>query len=343
MDEKLDEKLSGRIQKSLVEKRENLYHWLEGTPAGEKQVALAEDEACVEPHLEVIEASLEEAAEGTLGLCEVCHGYVDDALLEMDYTAHVCLEHYSDEERGRLEAELELSQVVQRALLPQQLPGIPGLDVAAFSRPSEIIGGDYFDFFRFQDGSHGLAIADVVGHGVSAAMLMSSLQTSLRTLVPGSSKAGEVLERVNHFYLHNIKMTTFITAFLARFEPATKRLTYSNAGHNPPLHFRAADGSLEWLNPTGPAIGLVEGYQLEEGEATLAKGDLLVLYTDGVTEAINPSREAFGEARLAALLKENAELSAQGIVAAIRQLIQNFAQGQPITDDTTIVVCKVTL
>jgi sigma-B regulation protein RsbU (phosphoserine phosphatase) len=337
-----NEELTERIQKSLTEKRENLYHWLEGTPTEEKQVALAEDDACVEEHLEVIEASLEAAAEGTLGFCEVCHGYVDDELLEMDYTAHVCLEHYSDEQRSQLEAELELSQVVQRALLPQQDPNIPGLEIAAFSRPSQIIGGDYFDFFRFQDGSHGLAIADVVGHGVSAAMLMSSLQTSLRTLVPGSSLAGEVLQRVNHFYLHNINLTTFITAFLARFEPATQRLTYSNAGHNPPLHFRAADGSLNWLNPTGPAIGLVEGYQLEEGETTLAKGDLLVLYTDGVTEAINPGREAFGEARLGALLEQNAGRSAQEILAAIRQLIQEFAQGQPIMDDTTVVVCKVT-
>lgn len=336
-----NEELTGRIQRSLAEKRENLYHWLEATPAEEKEVVLCEDDTCVEEHLEVIEASLEAAVDGSLGFCDVCQGYVDDNLLEMDYTAHVCLEHYSDEERSRLEAELELSQVVQRALLPQQVPSIPGLEVAAFSRPSHIIGGDYFDFFQFRDGSHGLAIADVVGHGVSAAMLMSSLQTSLRTLVPQSDLAAEVLERVNHFYLHNLNLTTFITAFLGRFEPSTLRLMYSNAGHNPPLHFHAADGSLDWLRPTGPAIGLVEGYQLEEGEVTLEKGDFLVLYTDGVTEAINPGREPLGEARLGALLQENAHRSAQEIVAAIRQLIQNFAEGQPSMDDTTVVVCKV--
>src|SRR5574342_227883 len=110
----------------------------------------------------------------------------------MDYTAHVCLDHYSDEERQRLESELELSQVVQRALLPQRAPRISGVEIAGFSRPAEIIGGDYFDFFKFRDGSHGLVIADISGHGVSAAMLMSSLQTAIQTMAPDLDSPAEV-------------------------------------------------------------------------------------------------------------------------------------------------------
>ena len=151
-----------------------------------------EDETCIDEHLHVIDESLVKLEDGTLGICEVCHGIVDENLLEMDYTACVCLDHYSDDERRRLESELELSQIVQRALMPKHAPHISGVEVAAFSRPAEIIGGDYFDFFKFKDGTHGLVIADVSGHGVSAAMLMSSLQTALQTIAPDTDRKSVV-------------------------------------------------------------------------------------------------------------------------------------------------------
>jgi len=153
-----------RIQEGLQEKQKEITEFLETAPEVEKDVCLCDDDECIETHLHVIETSLEKIEDNTLGICVICHEYVDPQLLEMDYTAAVCLDHYSDEERRRLESELELSQVVQRALLPQQLPNIKGVEVAAFSRPSEIIGGDYFDFFQFRDGTHGLVIADVSGH-----------------------------------------------------------------------------------------------------------------------------------------------------------------------------------
>jgi RNA polymerase-binding transcription factor DksA len=173
-----------RIQIRLDEKRQNLTEFLETASEAEKDTCLCDDDHCIQEHLTVIETSLEEIENETLGLCEICHGYVEASRLEMDYTAHVCLDHYSDEERRRLESELELSQIVQRALLPQRMPNIAGVELAAFSRPSEIIGGDYFDFFNYRDGAHGLVIADVSGHGVAAGMLMSSLQTALRTMAP---------------------------------------------------------------------------------------------------------------------------------------------------------------
>src|SRR5436190_4026996 len=170
------------IQTGLVEKRQAVNEFLETASEAEKDTCLSEDETCIDEHLHVIDESLGKLEEGTLGICAVCHGIVDTELLEMDYTASVCLDHYSDDERRRLEAELELSQIVQRALMPHRAPVISGLDVAAFSRPAEIIGGDYFDFFKFKDGTHGLVIADVSGHGVSAGMLMSSLQTALQMM-----------------------------------------------------------------------------------------------------------------------------------------------------------------
>ena len=221
-----------RIQEGLQEKQKEITEFLETAPETEKNVCLCEDEECIENHLHVIETSLEKIDANTLGVCVICHGYVDTQLLEMDYTAAVCLDHYSDEERRRLESELELSQVVQRALLPQRMPDIRGVELAAFSRPSEIIGGDYFDFFQFRDGTHGLVIADVSGHGVSAGMLMSSLQMAIRTMAPETDSPGEILERINRFYIHNINFTTFVTVFLARFDPVSLTLTYINAGHN---------------------------------------------------------------------------------------------------------------
>src|SRR5512143_3863707 len=124
-----------KIQDGLTKTRENLYHWIEATPEQKKAIELGSPDACcVEDHLQVINESLEKAAEGTLGICEICHGQVDDELLTMDYTATVCLGHYSEEELRQLESELEMSQMVQRGLLPQQAPTIPGLSVAAFSR-----------------------------------------------------------------------------------------------------------------------------------------------------------------------------------------------------------------
>jgi sigma-B regulation protein RsbU (phosphoserine phosphatase) len=335
-----------RIQEGLTTKRQNLTNWLSSAPEPDKEICLAcEDEVDdqgLQDHLQVIDMALAKAADQTLGVCEVCHGQVDDKLLEMDYTACVCLDHYSDEERRQLENELELSQVVQRALLPRETPSIPGVDLAAFSRPAQIVGGDYFDFFKFRDGAHGMVIADVEGHGVSASMLMSSLQTALHTLVPDNDSPIPVLERINRFYIHNINFTTFVTVFLSRFDPASRNLTYASAGHNPPLllHVNGRD-ELSWLKPTAAAIGLMEEYHVRAETITLLPGDILLLYTDGVTEATNAINEPFGVDRLAATVKEYSGLSTQELVRAIRQSLQAFCADKPLADDITLLACKV--
>ena len=276
------------IQNGLTKTRENLYHWLESTAEEKQEIQLGlTNECCVEDHLEVIDESLQKIEEGTFGICEICHEAVDDELLTMDYTATVCLGHYSEDELRQLESELEMSQVVQRALLPQQAPSIPGLNVAAFSRPAQIVGGDYFDFVPFKDGGHGFIMADVSGHGVSAGMLMTSLQTAFHTLVPAAESPLEVLERINHLYMHNINFTTFVTIFFGKLDPVTRTFTYANAGHNSPYLLRGADQEEVLLHPTGPAIGLMEGFLVHTDQVQLNPGDTLVLYTDGVTEASN--------------------------------------------------------
>lgn len=334
-----------RIRDGLLQKRQNLTNWLRTVPRRKKLVSLGPaDEAAVQAHLHVLDTALEKAAHQTLGWCQICHGYVDSSLLEMDYTACVCLDHLSPEERRRLESDLELSQVIQKALLPQQIPTIPGLDLAVFSRPAQIVGGDYFDFFQFADGSPGLAIADVAGHGMSASLLMASVQTALRTLIPESDSPVEVLQRVNRFFYHNVHMTTFVTLFLGRFDPALHTLTYSNAGHNPPLLFRSGmDGqeSISWLSPTGAAIGLIEEFQITTETMPLAPGDTLLFYTDGVTEAIDQQEEEFGQDRIVELIRREAALPARDLVRALRQGLQEFTADQPLADDTTIIVGKI--
>lgn len=330
-----------RIQEGLEEKQKEIVEFLETAPEAEKEICLCEDENRVEEHLHVIEDCLEKIEDRTLGVCVVCHGHVDAILLEMDYTAAVCLDHYSDEERRRLEAELELSQVVQRALLPQSVPSIQGVELAAFSRPSEIIGGDYFDFFQFRDGTHGLVIADVSGHGVSAGMLMSSLQMAIRTMAPETDVPAEILERINRFYIHNINFTTFVTIFLARFDPVTLTLTYVNAGHNPPAVRRRRDGTITWLRPTAPAIGLAEEFRARMETISFEEGDSLLLYTDGLTEVLNISNEEFGQERLGALVQQYADRPAPDLLQTIRRAVSTFGGGRPLVDDVTMVALKI--
>ena len=330
-----------RIQISLDEKRQNLTEFLETASEVEKDTCLCDDEHCIEEHLHVIETSLVEIENSTLGVCEICRGYVEPSRLEMDYTAHVCLDHYSVEERRRLESELELSQIVQRALLPQRIPDIKGVELAAFSRPSEIIGGDYFDFFNYRDGAHGLVIADVSGHGVAAGMLMSSLQTALRTMAPDTEVPAEILERINRFYIHNINFTTFITVFLARFDPETRILTYINAGHNPPVVYRKETGETHWLTRTAPAIGLAEDFRPRTESITLEKGDSLLLYTDGLTEAFNLKQEQFGHERLADLFVRNVNLTMPDILQVVRETVNEFSDRVPLADDATLIALKI--
>jgi sigma-B regulation protein RsbU (phosphoserine phosphatase) len=331
-----------RIQKNLLEKRRNLTDWLNITPDSKKQIQLgALPEQDVQTHLAVIDSALEKAEDQTLGICQICHGYVDSNLIQMDYTSSVCLDHLSEPERRQLETELEFLQNVQKALLPQEIPAVPGMEIAVFSRPAQIVGGDYFDFFKFHDGAQGLSIADAMGHGVSASMLMTSLQTALRTLVPENDSPAEVLQRINRLFLHNVEFPTFVTAYLARFEPASHILTYCNAGHNPPLLYREQHNDITWLQPTGPAIGLLEEGTFGLGAVSLSRGDILLLYTDGVTEAIDLKEEEFERDRLAALVQENAELSGQALLQTVRQGLMDFTAGQPLKDDVTILTCKM--
>jgi sigma-B regulation protein RsbU (phosphoserine phosphatase) len=338
----MDATVLQRIQHGLQEKRQGLSDWLKNTPPDQKQ--LVSGPCCdedIQAQIKTIDRSLGQIQDNTFGVCEVCHHYVDASVLEVDYTACVCLDHYTEQERRQLETELELSLVFQRALLPQALPAIPGLTLAAFSRPAQILGGDYFDFIQYQDGLYGLAIADAVGHGVAASMYMTSLQTALHTLSPESNSPTEVIRRINRFYIHNVHMTSFLTVFLSRYDPVAHILTYGNAGHNPPMVYRGVEGNVYWLQPTGAGLGFIEDYTIEPQTISLSVGDLIILYTDGVVEAENSQGENFGYGRLEKLVARNATLSSQELLKSLRQALSDFVEAQPLADDTTIVIGKI--
>jgi sigma-B regulation protein RsbU (phosphoserine phosphatase) len=334
-----------RIRQSLLRKRDSLNAWFHSTPPVKKEVLLGPSkEQSVRTRLEVIDDTIAKADSKTLGKCEVCHEEVEKELLEVDYTACVCIDHLSREERRQLEAELELAQSVQKMLLPQEIPNIPGLEIAAFSRPAQIVGGDYFDFIDFSNGLHGLAIADVAGHGVSASLHMAGIQALLRTLVPLNTSPAEVMRQLHKLFIHNIRFETFVTFFLGAFDPASRTFTFCNAGHQPPLLLLKTNGKkdpVDMLWPTAAAIGLVEEAEFSEKTIELQEDDLLVLYTDGITEAVNPHNQEFGRERLIKLSRQVNHTPVKDVVQEIRRSLDEFSGGKPPADDTTLVICKV--
>ena len=164
---------------------------------------------------------------------------------------------------------------------------------------------------------------------------------AIRTMAPETDSPGEILERINRFYIHNINFTTFVTVFLARFDPASLTMTYVNAGHNPPAIRRKKDSTINWLKPTAPAIGLAEDFHPRMEAVEFSEGDSLLLYTDGVTEVLSLGNEQFGTERLAELVQQNADLPAPDLLQAVRQAMSAFGGNRPLMDDVTMVALKI--
>lgn len=330
-----------RLKENLAQRAQGLSEFLRQTsPQVLKMRTGSVGEQAVNNELSLLNTVMQKAENQTLGICEVCGGDVDTSRLEMDYTASVCIEHLSSEERSRLENDLELSAKVQKALLPNVLPKIQNVEVAAFSQPARIVGGDYFDFLRCKDGAHALVIADVMGKGMPASMLMASLQASLRIIAPESNEPADIVSRLNHLFCHNIRLTNFVTLFLAKFDETTRTLMYCNAGHNPPL-IQRNNGAVEYMNPTGAAIGLVEQTAFEQGQFKLEAGDRVLLYTDGVVESFSPEKEIFGEERLEEYFRSSAGKSSQQIINGLKEILRTFTGNAAPADDTTIIALSV--
>lgn len=246
---------------------------------------------------------------------------------------------------AELDRELQAVGEIQRSLLPSELPRIPGYDLAAHYQTSARAGGDYYDFFPIGEKEWGVFIADVSGHGTPAAVLMAITHAIAHTR-PGFPKpVNEVLAHLNgHLARSYTPSGSFVTAFYATFDPASGKVAFSSAGHNPPRLLR--DGQIVPLEESGGLpLGILPDQTYPEAAATLRPGDVLLLYTDGITEAMTPmnregARELFGLERLDRILIANAKRCAKEIIAEINREVKAFQAGEAPTDDQTIVVIR---
>jgi serine phosphatase RsbU (regulator of sigma subunit) len=232
--------------------------------------------------------------------------------------------------------DFERAREIQQALMPKQLPRIAGCELAAGWKPARVVGGDYFDAVRLGDSSALLAIGDVSGKGMSAALLMSNLQAVVRAFAAGSGPA-ELCARANELISGNVAPGKFITFFCGVADTAKMRFDYCSAGHNPPILCRR-NGEVVRLSEGGPVLGVFPGARYPGGTTELRSGDRLVLFTDGISEAMNAAGEEFGEERLLALLAEghNAGTLYERIMAEVTA----FCSG-PFQDDATLLIFAV--
>jgi sigma-B regulation protein RsbU (phosphoserine phosphatase) len=237
--------------------------------------------------------------------------------------------------------ELEQAAEIQRGLLPGAPPPTPGLDVAGHNAPSRTVGGDYYDFISYGDGSTGLVVADVAGKGMPAALLMSCLQARVRLLEEEPGPLADTAARLNRSMIACCPASRFVTFFICRFDPSTGEVRYCNAGHNPPLLVRASAENTDRLEVGGPVLGILTGAQYQQGTCLLANGDTLLLYSDGATEAVQPgTEEEFGEERLEKLVREHQREPAATILGTIVRTVESWNAGAPPSDDVTLVVAK---
>ncbi|MFH1561955.1 MAG: SpoIIE family protein phosphatase [Nitrospirota bacterium] len=245
-------------------------------------------------------------------------------------------------EKERLQKELEIARDIQQSFLPQSIPQIEGFELAAVNLPAREVGGDFYDFIPITKDKWGLVIADVSGKGIPAALFMALSRTVIRTNTMGNPLVSEAIHKANEFIMEESEINTmFVTLFYAILDTKKGRLTYINAGHNPPFIIKPEKGEVIILEGEGIALGVIPNVELEEREISVEKGDTVVLYTDGVIDAINEQEEQFGEERFIELLKENCGLPAQEIIERVQREVITFSGNQSQFDDLTLVVLKI--
>ena len=241
-------------------------------------------------------------------------------------------------EKNRMERELQLGREIQARLLPKPPSDLKGVELDAQSIPCYEVGGDYYDFIEFPNGDLGVAFGDVSGKGVSAALIMSSMQAALRVAAPIESDLASLIRRLNGLLFRMAGGRKYVTFFFGRYTPSTGELRYVNAGHNPP--FVITGDSVETIATTGRPIGILADTGFEERTLTLAPGATLFLYTDGLNEAANQDEEEFGNARLRDLVVRAAAAPTAAVAARVIDEVHAFEDGAAVTDDKTIVVLR---
>lgn len=249
-------------------------------------------------------------------------------------------EHQEILEKRKLEEQLSIARGIQKTFLPKKHPQMPGFDISGINIPSEKVGGDYYDFIPIIENQVGIAIGDVSGKGIPAALIMASFRASLIAEIRNNYAIRSIMFKVNNLLFESTESDIFVTAVYGILDTKNRIFTFVNAGHNAPI-FRHADGRMEYLIEGGIALGTFENSIYEDRPLSLNSGDLIVLYTDGVTEAKNEKEEEFGTKRLKRVINDSYHLSASEIQNNIYQAVKDFTGNFPQADDLTMIVIKV--
>ncbi len=242
-------------------------------------------------------------------------------------------------EKKRLEGQLEVARQVQLELLPAADPQLEGFDICAWNFSTEEVSGDYYDWVSIYDDQIGMVIADVSGKGVPAALLMAFLRASLRAAIHIGYAPHISMAKVNYLLWESIERNQFVTAFYGVLDASNKTLAYTNAGHNPPL-LMDADGTARFMERGGLPLGMFRDTRYYEYYQPIEPGQLLVLYTDGATEATSTSGEEYGRARLETAVRASRHLSARELITAIQQDVLAWTDGRGASDDMTFFIVK---
>lgn len=248
---------------------------------------------------------------------------------------------YAQEIRQRLlNQELETARQIQRSFLPEDAPKLDGWDISCLWKPMRDVGGDFYDFFELPDCRLGVVIADVSGKGVPAALFMAYSETVLRFAMTLDLSPGQMLARANRFMIANSKSKMFTTVFVGLLDTKTGIFEYASAGHNPPLIYKSSEARSTYLDVSGVALGLFDDAHFASRRAILVSGDVLLLYTDGLIEAINDEEDEYGEERLAFFLSKLDLHGASEVIAQVMHDVESFASQDGIFDDITLLVLR---
>ena len=243
-------------------------------------------------------------------------------------------------EQERLKEELRLARTIQKGLLPNTIPHVPGLQIATLALPSREVGGDYFDVLALPGGRIHTIIADVTGKGMPAALLMSSIHACTHIMLPMQVSLEQAISHINRVIYENTPSDKFITAFASVYHAESRTLEYVNAGHEPPLLVRT-DGTMIPLEVGGPLLGILPSLPYDKGTIQMESGDILVMFTDGVTEAMGPAREEYTEARLQQIISQYRNRNAQELLDAVQCDVESFTGPVDFrSDDRTMVILK---
>jgi len=241
-----------------------------------------------------------------------------------------------------MELDLEMAHEIQKKLLSPELPSAVGVEFGAYSCASRRVGGDLYCFHRFDDGSLGICIADVAGHGLVAALVGAMARTCFNCYAPQERSPADLLQSMDAQLSDVLAMGVYVTMFYGIYRPGDGHLVFSTAGHPRPILIRQAGGPDRLLEAKGHVIGAFEEGPFETGEVALATGDVVVFYTDGIDEAANPDGEHYGSSRLQSSARQHHDLPAAELASLLGRKVSEWAAGEPIRDDVTIVVLKRT-